>query len=51
MSRYVYIHVGERADENFAIGMAGHIWGWKTFARGGPAVTEAEEWLRNPGPA
>ncbi|WP_433082466.1 hypothetical protein ACQP1P_01835 [Dactylosporangium sp. CA-052675] len=48
MSRYLYIHVGRDADENFEIGMHRNIWGWKTFHRGGATVAEAEDWLRNP---
>ncbi|WP_433213324.1 hypothetical protein ACQP00_01775 [Dactylosporangium sp. CS-047395] len=28
--------------------MAGDIWGWKTFANGGPKVAEARDWLLEP---
>ncbi|WP_432984264.1 hypothetical protein [Dactylosporangium sp. CA-233914] len=48
MTRQAYIYVGDRADENFAVGMAGHIWGWKTFANGGQKVDEARAWLSEP---
>jgi hypothetical protein len=48
VSRSAYIFVAKDSERNFAIGMRGNIWGWKTFTRCGPRVERAERWLRDP---
>lgn len=44
---FVYIYVGERANDNFAVGMSAMVWGWKDPDRGALAG-RAVEWLRRP---
>ncbi|MDD7920977.1 hypothetical protein [Actinomycetospora callitridis] len=49
MTRYFYVYIGEKAEQNLEIGRGHRIWGWKNPWYGDLAK-EAAQLLKDPGP-